>query len=103
MNPPEVDNAPKNLFDVLSLNQLVRKMPIRVIRLGLESFRKGKVSHLDLRGNSALAYVQGTERYQCSVDVFTGNLRGICSCPAYPRSGHCKHIAAMSFAILDLM
>jgi superfamily II DNA or RNA helicase len=51
-------------------------------------------------GLSATAFVHGTQIYQVTLGPYRyGVLESGCTCPAFPREGRCKHIAAVAMVL----
>ncbi len=91
-----------SLFDVISLNQLVAHVPPRLLRKGLTYFRDGKVTHLSVNGDRAVAYLRAEERFECALENVQGRLHGECSCQSSDNDAKCPHVAAVGFALLAL-
>ena len=51
-------------------------------------------------GLSATAFVHGTQIYQVTLGPYRyGVLESGCTCPAFPREGRCKHVAAVAMLL----
>ena len=51
-------------------------------------------------GLSATAFVHGTQIYQVTLGPYRyGHLESGCTCPAFPREGRCKHVAAVAMLL----
>lgn len=67
---------------------------------GLSYYQAGKVSKLKENKGSFAASVSGTENYSVYIGIHDGNVtRMSCSCPYASEGFHCKHMAAVLYAI----
>ncbi|MBQ3411877.1 MAG: DUF4011 domain-containing protein [Oscillospiraceae bacterium] len=72
-----------------------------ILERGREYYQENKVEILsDSNGDSIKALVKGTKDYTVSISVFNGLPYGLkCTCPYAAKEQHCKHQAAVLFAI----
>jgi hypothetical protein len=68
---------------------------------GLTYFRKGVVKHGAVAGTTAYATVTGSTDYRVTVAFGEEPLRVTCTCPAYRRNKHCKHVVAVCVTLLQ--
>jgi hypothetical protein len=64
-------------------------------------FRKGVVKHGTVAGTTAYATVTGSTDYRVTVAFGEEPLRATCTCPAYRRNKHCKHVVAVCVTLLQ--
>lgn len=64
---------------------------------GMEYFREGRISQLQISGNEAIATVRGTRSYRVEIDL-DGDFESSCTCP-YDFGGYCKHTIATLIAL----
>src|SRR5262245_44672161 len=64
-------------------------------------FRKGVVKHGAVAGTTAYATVTGSTDYRVTVAFGEEPLRVTCTCPAYRRNKHCKHVVAVCVTLLQ--
>jgi hypothetical protein len=78
-------------------------IPQQILSRGREYFSRGQITDLSFDEAEMVweAQVEGTELYEVRVELTdTGNLVCSCDCP-YDMGEHCKHIAAVLYAIED--
>lgn len=59
---------------------------------------EGRIQRLDRFGDTVTARVQGTRRYEVTLDVGENDTEGGCTCP-YDGPGWCKHVVAVALAV----
>lgn len=86
-----------------SLDELLgRAGPITAER-GLDYFREGLVSALEVGSNSAQAWVKGSERYQVMLSKSAERLDFRCTCRHAADGNFCKHVVAVGLAWLETL
>lgn len=72
---------------------------------GFEYYKQGQLERLTWndKKNVLLARVKGTRPYTVSISIKDDDLSYYCSCPAWDRSGNCKHVVAVVATIKNLI
>lgn len=77
-----------------------RMFPDRILQRGKAYYDLGRVKELQMEDGKYSAFVYGSRIY--SVDIFRrqdGSLRFFCTCPHANDGNHCKHMAAVMYAV----
>lgn len=70
-----------------------------ILARGKTYFEEGRVGSLQRSGNTYFADVAGTEEYEVEISIGEESVEEMCcSCP-YAQRDHCKHMAAVLFAL----
>jgi hypothetical protein len=88
---------------LLALGQQIRELAGETAyRAGRDYLRKGVIQEPTVSGTQALASVRGSTDYRVSIS-FAGSAAAkvTCTCPAHRRSKHCKHVVAVSVALVE--
>jgi hypothetical protein len=92
------------LFPALvALGQQIRELAGEAAyRAGRDYLRQGMIQEPTVSGTQALAVVRGSTDYRVSISFEgTAAAKVTCSCPAHRRSKHCKHVVAVSVALVE--
>jgi hypothetical protein len=87
----------------LTFSNFKRIIPSQILTRGRDYLRRGQVLDLSFDEEEMLweARVEGTELYEVRIEQESdGSLACLCTCP-YEMGEHCKHIAAVLYAIED--
>lgn len=71
-----------------------------VFKRGVTYREEGRIHQLMRTGETITALVQGTRRYNVTVDLTAPDFTPTCSCP-YAGTGACKHVVAVLLALTD--
>ncbi|UPW01372.1 SWIM zinc finger family protein [Halorussus gelatinilyticus] len=71
-----------------------------VFERGVTYREEGRIHQLTRTGETVTALVQGTRRYNVTVDLSAPDFGPTCSCP-YAGPGVCKHVVAVLLALTD--
>lgn len=71
-------------------------------RAGRDYLKQGAISEPTISGTTARASVRGSTDYQITI-VFppSTEIKVTCTCPAHRRKKHCKHVVAISVALIE--
>lgn len=89
----------------ISFTNFKQRIPSQILSRGREYLRRGNILDLSFDESERIweAQVQGSELYEVRVEqAETGNLTCICTCP-YELGECCKHVAAVLYAIEDML
>jgi hypothetical protein len=87
----------------LTFANFKQTIPSQILTRGREYVRRGQILDLSFDEDELVweAQIEGTDLYDVQIEFFAnGNLRCSCTCP-YDMGEHCKHIAAVLYAIED--
>ena len=88
---------------ILTFANFKQVIPAQILTRGRDYVRQGQILDLSFDEEDMLweAQVEGTEVYDVRIEqTATGSLICSCTCP-YDMGEHCKHIAAILYAIVD--
>lgn len=71
-----------------------------VFERGVTYHEEGRIHQLTRTGETITALVQGTRRYNVTVDLTASDFAPTCNCP-YAGPGVCKHVVAVLLALTD--
>lgn len=91
------------LFPALvALGQQIRELAGEAAyRAGRDYLRQGMIQEPTVSEEQALAAVRGSTDYRVSISFAGAAAKVTCTCPAHRRSKHCKHVVAVSVALIE--
>jgi len=88
---------------LLALGQHIRELAGEAAyRAGRDYLRQGMIHNPTISDTQAMAAVRGSTDYRVSISFAgTAAAKVTCTCPAHRRSKHCKHVVAVSVALVE--